>query len=101
MRSKIICVFNFKITLLGVTVIVGAVHSLRCLQGFLFYPICLTVVGLVMAFPIAEHNALVTLLLFVSADWERVRKDCLQINSSELKQMLSLNRYSPSASHWV
>lgn len=61
-----------KITLVGVTVIVVVVHTLRFLQGFLFYPFGVAVVGLVMAFPIAEHSALGTLLLFVVKDWERV-----------------------------
>lgn len=49
-----------------------SVYSLPVLQRTLFYPLCLTVVGIVMAFPIAQNNALVTLLLFVVADWERV-----------------------------
>lgn len=69
-----------QLTLLGTAVIVGTLHLARPLRSILFYPLCLVVGGIVMAFPVAfdandgsaRSTAIATLVWFIVGDRERV-----------------------------
>lgn len=59
------CTVIVQLTLLGTSTIVAALHALglRTLRAILFYPLCLCIGGIVMAFPVAPPDGTSALLV--------------------------------------